>query len=84
MPTDYSTSCELCDAIIRPGDKCHHGADLVVVCEACAPTWADMREPGFWVDISTGEPIPGDKIEADIAEYLATGGAITDKILQEY
>lgn len=87
MSDDGDPKCVFCRRAIRPGDLCHYGggsADGEIACEACAPTWADIREPGMWCDLETGEPATPDQAEAAIAEYIASGGKLTDKIVERY
>ncbi|WP_026784174.1 hypothetical protein [Pleomorphomonas koreensis] len=84
---DDGAHCLFCDKQIKPGDLCHRGGGSSageISCKACAPTWADIREPGFWCDHETGEPVPPEKVEADIAAHLAAGGKLTDKIAEPY
>lgn len=84
---ENNTHCLLCEKLIKPGDPCHRAggeSSGEVACEACAPTWEEIREPGFWCDGETGEPVPPEEIEAEIAAHLASGGKITDKIVEPY
>lgn len=84
---ENNTHCLFCEKLIRPGYPCHRGGGMSageVACEACSPTWADIREPGFWIDGKTGEPVPPEKVEAEIATHLAAGGKLTDKIVEPF
>lgn len=78
---DDVIECELCCEPIRLGAPCHYGFEMIV-CEACAPTYEEIREPGFWIDMDTGAPVPEGEIEAQIAAHLTAGGALTDKIVE--
>lgn len=40
---DLNEICEGCDKVLRPGDLVHVCDDGPVLCEACAPTFNDIR-----------------------------------------
>lgn len=76
---EIASKCEGCGSVIFRGEPCHHND--VDLCEACAPTWGDIKA------IASG-PDAADHFEdedgparclAEIDQHLAAGGSLDDK-----
>lgn len=80
------TFCEGCEAPIWDGDKYHAGADLVALCEECAPSYDDMlASPANFLKFGEGDdddrPMNADEAKAIVDAHVAGGGSLTDKIV---
>lgn len=79
--TDFA--CEGCSSNLNPGDKAHHCADGVDLCEKCAPTFGEMLSEVEAHEATTDEdPELTLSIRGWIEEHLAGGGALTDKAVR--
>lgn len=72
--------CESCNKLLIPGDLVCHCEDAGYLCQACAPTWGDVKKQNEERLADPAEPEP----EAcalslkHIAEVVAGGGSLTD------
>lgn len=86
--TDDPARCEGCDALILHGDQYHPSKDAGPLCEACAPTWADLREQS----LKTFGDADEDEDDVESARlaikaydgHLAGGGKRDDKVLYTF
>lgn len=73
--------CVACAQPIFKGEPYHVGADESQ-CAECAPTYGQMlAEPEAFVIFATGEPMTADEARANVAEHLAAGGSLDDKMV---
>lgn len=77
---DYITTCEGCSCHLFVGDKGHRCLDGELLCEACTPSWDDVKEQ--WAEGRDGD---GDEDRASFMDrydaHLANGGKGTDLML---
>lgn len=71
---EHHGDCE-CGKPLFTGDEAHHCLDGELLCEECAPTWADIREQ---METDPGADLVG--FNAALEAHLDAGGAITDKL----
>lgn len=78
--------CEGCSNPIWEGEKVYSYDDGPMMCEACAPTYADMladREGWFSYD-ADGEQVPmtAEKAKEICDAHIAAGGALNDSMAE--
>jgi hypothetical protein len=77
---DYITTCEGCSCHLFVGDRGHRCLDGELLCEACTPSWDDVKEQ--WAE---GRDDDGDEDRASFMaryeKHIADGGHGTDLML---
>ena len=70
-------ACGGCSKTLRFGDKVFHYAEGIMVCEPCAPTWAEANQ-GFKRD-AFENPDNWRDFKVRLRRHLANGGTLGDK-----
>lgn len=77
---DHIGCCEGCSHPIFEGDRYHNASD-VYLCEACAPSFADMVErPEHFLN-ADDEPMTAEEADAAAQAHIAAGGSLSDKMV---